>query len=88
MTENPGGGPRSTEDVIADDERLSAVQERIDDAREAVGGLHDADVLGDVGDVHSSGRPSDEIAGTPGEADRPDEARGDGQDDASGPEQL
>jgi hypothetical protein len=36
---------REPAEVVADDERLSAVQDRIDEAKDAAGGLQDDDVL-------------------------------------------
>ena len=41
---------RDTAEVVADDERLSAVQDRIDEAKDAAGGLRDDDVLPSEGD--------------------------------------
>ena len=49
MTENP------TADTPAEDDRLDAVQERIDDAKASAADLHDRDVLGDTGDDEAPG---------------------------------
>lgn len=44
-----------TENPATDDERLAAVQDRIDDAKAAEADLHGRDVLGDTGDRQGGG---------------------------------